>query len=143
MRWDIRFDMTYQMIYSNIWVNAFYSGAPPGHGVKVRVLWLKVTKVLAHVQTAAHIETAACPGVSRLPEVSKLPGLGVSRLPGGTTPATRGGTLKLMTPKPTHQALILTPPGEVAQQQLKKHQTIGKRDSGPPVLKFKWGAGAV
>ena len=131
------------MIYIYIWDSAFYSGAPPGHSVKVRVSWLKVTKVLAQVQTAAHIETAACPGISRLPEISKLPGPGVSRLPEGTTPATRGGTVKLMTPKPTHQALILTPPGEMPQQQLKKHQRVGKRDSGPPVLKLKWGARAV
>ena len=143
----VNINTAYSIIYIYIcyiiWDDGFYSGAPPGHGVKIWVLWLKVTKALAHVQTAAHIETAACPGVSRLPEVCKLPGLGVSRLPGGTSPATRGSTVKLMTPKPTHQALILIPPGERAQQQLKRYQTVGKRSSGPPVLKFKWEAGAV
>ena len=58
---------------SNMWDNCFYSGAAPGHGVQVWVLWLKVTNALAHVQTAAHIETAACPGVTQSPDSRKSP----------------------------------------------------------------------
>ena len=129
-------------IYIYIWVDAFYSGAPPGHGVKVRVLWLKATKVLAHVQTAAHIETAACPGVSRLPEFLQTSRPGSVQTPGRDHPCHQRWHPKAYDPQahpPSPYFNTSGGNGSTAAKKTPNNREMGLRASGVKIQMGGWG----